>query len=69
MNFVKWAENKNQRFQEKHEKVEKNKEDKIAKIVKRCQDRDKYVVKKHQDYKIVKKKKMNVDWKKAEKFN
>ena len=66
---MKWAENKSEMFQQKQEKVEKKKEEEIAKVVKRCQARDKYVTKKHQDYKIVKKKKMNVDWKKAIKFN
>ena len=38
-------------------------------MVKRCQNRDKYVTKKQQDYKISRKKQLNSDWKKAEKFN
>lgn len=64
-NFVKWAERKNHDNQIKFEKVEKNKEDYLAKIVKKCKDRDKYLVKKHEDFKIVRKKNLNMAWKKA----
>lgn len=49
--------------------MEKNKEDHLNKIVKKCQDRDKFLSKKHEDFKIAKKKNMNAAWKKAEKFN
>jgi len=45
--------------------VEKNKEDHINKIVKKCKDRDKFLTKKQEDFKIAKKKNLNMAWKKA----
>lgn len=67
--FVEWVERKNSESQAKIDKVEKNKEDHINKIVKKCKDRDKFLTKKQEDFKIAKKKNLNMAWKKAEKFN